>query len=38
MGFADYEAYTASIEDTDEDNAIRAKIKAQISIAEPDPQ
>ncbi len=35
LGFPNYEAYRASIAD-DEENAIREKIKAQISIAEPD--
>lgn len=36
LGYADYAAYVASIEDSDVENAIREKIKAAISIAEPD--
>jgi len=36
LGFADYAAYTDAIDVTGEDNAIRAVIKAAISIAEPD--
>ncbi len=35
-GFADYAAYVANIDATGEENAIRDKIKAAISIAEPD--
>jgi biopolymer transport protein ExbD len=36
LGFPDYDAYVTSIENTDTENAIRDKIKAAISIAEPD--
>lgn len=35
MGFANYDAYKASLGE-DEENVIREKVKAQISIAEPD--
>jgi len=35
LGFANYDAYVESLQDGQE-NAIREKIKAQISIAEPD--
>lgn len=36
MGYSSYDAYRTAIEDTGEENLIREKIKAQISIAEPD--
>ena len=36
LGFPDYDTYVNSIEETDAENAIREKIKAAISIAEPD--
>lgn len=36
LGYADYATYVAAIEETDADNQIREKIKAAISIAEPD--
>ena len=36
MGYPDYKTYKAYIEENNEDNLIRKKIKAQISIAEPD--
>jgi biopolymer transport protein ExbD len=36
LGFDDYAAYVVSLEGTGGENEIRAKIKAQISIAEPD--
>jgi biopolymer transport protein ExbD len=38
LGYPDYEAYVAAISSTGSENAIREKIKAQISIAEPDIQ
>jgi biopolymer transport protein ExbD len=38
LGYQDYATYVAAIQGTDDDNAIREKIKAQISIAEPDAQ
>ena len=37
LGFTDYNAYRKSVEERGEDNVIREQIKAQISIAEPDP-
>ncbi|MGA0256053.1 MAG: ExbD/TolR family protein [Rhodothermales bacterium] len=36
LGFPDYATYVDSIEEADAENAIRDKIKAAISIAEPD--
>ncbi|MEQ9104030.1 MAG: biopolymer transporter ExbD [Rhodothermales bacterium] len=36
LGYENYQAYVDAIEQTDVENAIREKIKAQISIAEPD--
>lgn len=36
MGYPSYDAYRDYVNENDEDNAIREKIKAQISIAEPD--
>ena len=36
LGFPDYATYVDSIEEADVENAIRDKIKAAISIAEPD--
>ena len=36
MGFANYDAYRTHIEETNGENEIREKIKAQISIAEPE--
>ena len=36
MGFPDYATYRDYIDENDEENLIRKKIKAQISIAEPD--
>lgn len=36
LGYLDYASYVAAIEDTEGENAIREKIKAAISIAEPD--
>jgi biopolymer transport protein ExbD len=36
LGYQDYEAYQISIEGTNRENEIRERIKAQISIAEPD--
>lgn len=36
MGYPSYDAYRDYIGENDEDNAIREKIKAQISIAEPE--
>ncbi|MEX0822233.1 MAG: biopolymer transporter ExbD [Rhodothermales bacterium] len=36
MGFPSYDAYKDYIDENDEENAIREKIKAQISIAEPE--
>lgn len=36
LGFPDYDSYVNSIESSDVENAIRDKIKAAISIAEPD--
>ncbi|MDA0683751.1 MAG: biopolymer transporter ExbD [Bacteroidetes bacterium] len=36
LGYADYATYVDSIEEQDADNQIREKIKAAISIAEPD--
>lgn len=36
LGFPDYDTYVNSIEESDAENAIREKIKAAISIAEPD--
>ena len=37
LGFPDYKTYRTSVEERNEDNVIRERIKAQISIAEPDP-
>ena len=36
LGYPSYDAYRTYIEESGEENAIREKIKAQISIAEPD--
>lgn len=36
LGYADYAAYVTVLEGTDRENEVREKIKAQISIAEPD--
>lgn len=36
LGYPDYATYVGAIEDSDAENAIREKIKAAISIAEPD--
>jgi len=38
LGYSDYAAYVAAVSLQDADNAIREKIKAAISIAEPDKQ
>lgn len=38
MGYPDYETYSAAIADQGAENQIREKIKAAISIAEPDKQ
>ncbi len=37
LGYPNYDEYTIDIENRDLENAIRQKIKAAISIAEPDP-
>jgi len=36
LGYANYEAYAAAVEQSGAENEIRERIKAQISIAEPD--
>ena len=38
LGYADYATYTAAVNEQGGENAIREKIKAAISIAEPDKQ
>jgi biopolymer transport protein ExbD len=38
LGYPDYDAYVTAIDEQDAENAIRDKIKAAISIAEPDAQ